>query len=521
MKYSNQHDEKPFTIEGELQDNEELPDADADDTDAAPEEGGRVEIETDQDATSEGDAPGKPTTQIGLLEALLKTLGTLFITAPEDYREAGNTTLGAIRRLARDQSDEIAKLRAELRQEKDKQAKRGTGEHARSWASTPTRQGSPDIKWSQGNPFTPPRAALPNPTTRVIQPGDARKQRQLLIRVRSKEEQGDIGETAEEILRELKDTRTQREEVEQLETARRLRSGDLLVQTTTVEAKKDLEENTTWLTERYTSASVIRKTYPVIAHGIKVEGINTNAWPEVKKKIERDNHRLHPDLEIMGIRWLSSAYRTKKYSSLVLDLPTPEIADALILNGIVDARETKNVERYDQAASLTRCYKCQEYGHIARTCKNEVRCAECNQAHDTRVHKEVAPAATPGCAACGKKGKGHTAYDADCPFRTKMRKCTAKRLAKKRPFYGQYQQRTGKGESQGGEKEMRAEESKASILGGGPEERKAALREKIKEYTQDRKPSKEESILIQTEIAKIRALEKEIAAGRIRERKRT
>ena len=478
-------------------------------------------METDQDATEEEDTPGTPSTQTGLFEALLKTLGTLFITAPEDYREAGNTTVEAIRRLAKDQGDEIAKLRVELQQEKEKQAKQATREQAGSWASTPTRQGSPDIKWSQGNPFAPPRTTLPNPATRVAQPGDARRQRQLLIRVRNEEEQRNIGETAEEILRELKDTRTQRQEVEQLETARRLRSGDLLIQATTVDAKEDLEKNTAWLTERYTSASVIRKTYPVIAHGIKVEGTNTSAWPEVRKRLKRDNQRSHPDLEIIGIRWLSNAYKTKKYSSLVLDLPTPEIADALILNGIVDAKETKSVERYDQAASLTRCYKCQEYGHIARTCKNEVRCAECNQTHDTRTHKEIAPAATLGCAACGKKGKGHTAYDADCPFKTKMRKCTARRLAKKRPFYGQYQQRTDKGESQGGEKEMRAEESKASILGGGPEERKAALREKIKEYTQDRKPSKEESILIQTEIAKIRALEKETAAGRIRESKRT
>ena len=97
---------------------------------------------------------------------------------------------------------------------------------------------------------------------------------------------------------------------------------------------------------------------------------------------------------------------------MVLNLPTLEMADTLILNGLVKAKEIKAVERFDQAASLTRYYRCQEYGYIARTCKNEVRCAECNQTHDTRVHTTVAPAAAPGCAACGKKG--HTAYNADC-----------------------------------------------------------------------------------------------------------
>ena len=425
------------------------------------------------------------------------------------------------RRLAREQDDEITGLRAELQQEKEKRARQVEGEQTESWNSTLTRRGSPDIKWSQGNPFVPPRGAPPNLATRVTQPGDARKQRQLLIRVRKEEEQRKMGETAEEILRELKDTRIQRQGVEQLETARRLRSGDLLVQTTTVDAKEDLEKNTTWLTGRYASARVIRKTYPVIAHGIKVEGFSINAWPEAKKKLERDNQRLYPNLEIAGVRWLSNAYKTKKYSSLVLDLLTPEMADALILNGIISEKETKSVERFDQAASLTRCYRCQEYGHIARTCKNEVRCAECNQAHDTRTHRETAPKATPGCAACGKGG--HTAYDADCPFKAKMKKYTARRLAKKRPFYGQHWQETDKGESQERKRkeETNARKSKASILGGGPEELKAALREKIKEYTQDRKPSKEESILIQTEIARIRALEKEITAEEARKREET
>ena len=61
---------------------------------------------------------------------------------------------------------------------------------------------------------------------------------------------------------------------------------------------------------------------------------------------------------------------------------------------------------------------------------------------------------------------------------------------------------------------MKAKESTASIQRSGPEELKAALREKIKESTnQGRGLSEEESIQIRTEIARIQALEKEIATG--------
>ena len=62
MKYSNRHDKKLFTIEGEPQDNEELLDTDIDDIDAASKEGGRVDMETDQDATEEEDTPRTPST---------------------------------------------------------------------------------------------------------------------------------------------------------------------------------------------------------------------------------------------------------------------------------------------------------------------------------------------------------------------------------------------------------------------------------------------------------------------------
>ena len=60
MKYSNRYDKKPFTIEEEPRDNEELPDADIDNIDTAFKEGGRVDIKIDQNATEEEDTPKTP-----------------------------------------------------------------------------------------------------------------------------------------------------------------------------------------------------------------------------------------------------------------------------------------------------------------------------------------------------------------------------------------------------------------------------------------------------------------------------
>ena len=183
---------------------------------------------------------------------------------------------------------------------------------------------------------------------------------------------------AEKILKELKDTRIQRQRVKQLKTARRLRSDDLLIQIITIDAKEDLEKNTTWLIGRYASTRIIQKIYLIIAYSIKVEGFNINVQSEVKKKLERDNQRLYPNLKIAGVRQLFNIYKTKKYSSLILNLLALEIINILILNGIISEKEMKSVKRFNQMASLTRCYRYQKYKYIARTCKNEVRYVEYN-----------------------------------------------------------------------------------------------------------------------------------------------
>ena len=141
---------------------------------------------------------------------------------------------------------------------------RSQEKNTRSWASMPTRQGSPVNKWSQGNPFNIPQATRPSATNLVAQLGDSRRTRELLVRVKDREERKRIGETSEEILKELKDTQQQGQDVAQLKSALGLRSGDLLVQTTMIEARERLEKDTTWLTRRYPSAEVIHKVYPVI-----------------------------------------------------------------------------------------------------------------------------------------------------------------------------------------------------------------------------------------------------------------
>ncbi len=225
----------------------------------------------------------------------------------------------------------------------------------------------------------------------------------------------------------------------------RLRSGDLLLQTTTQEAREALEKDTRWVSEVYGSAVVVRKSFPVMIHGMRVSEFDTGNQAAIKERIEIENRSLHPGLEVVKARWCqgvgAAAGRGRKlYSSLVLHVATAEMADGLIRKHLIEASEMKRVERFDQAATAMQCYNCQGQGHMARECPNPTRCAECSQDHDTRSHQEKAPGAPKACAGCG--GTGHAAYEKTCPVRAKEAQRTRQRIANKPILYGPLRERS-------------------------------------------------------------------------------
>lgn len=179
-----------------------------------------------------------------------------------------------------------------------------------------------------------------------------------------------------------------------------------------------------------------------MVHGMQISKFDTNNQAAIKSSIESENRSLHPGLEITRVRWPASAWRStngrKQYCSLIVNVATSEMADRLIAEGLVYRNEAKLVVMFDQTASKTQCYKCQSYGHIARVCIRDVRCAECNQNHDTREHNSAAPTADKACGACQQEG--HTVYSPTCPWRVREWKRTMKRISRKAPFYNSPQQ---------------------------------------------------------------------------------
>ncbi len=73
----------------------------------------------------------------------------------------------------------------------------------------------------------------------------------------------------------------------------------------------------------------------------------------------------------------------KIFSSLVIELSTPEGVNEIVQKGLVGGGSLLTCERWERE----QCYRCFGYGHKAPQCSNEMRCGTCSEGHDSTHHK--------------------------------------------------------------------------------------------------------------------------------------
>lgn len=146
-------------------------------------------------------------------------------------------------------------------------------------------------------------APTPNWTGRDQRPAQNYKirRKEVKVTVKSREDKESVGKAdTRNILAAIK-TREPKEAVKEILAARRLPSGDILLSTLTEGARIALEKSTEWLGAIAPTAEVLRTTFPVFVHGVRVEGVNTNEQDRAITTICEENSLLHPELEITRI----------------------------------------------------------------------------------------------------------------------------------------------------------------------------------------------------------------------------
>ncbi len=145
---------------------------------------------------------------------------------------------------------------------------------------------------------------------------------------------------------------------------------------------------------------------------------------------------ISPGLQITRIRWLHAQRtpaqrmrdvcegRKKTRGSLIVGFLTEEMQRTAIRGGLIIDAQLFETRPFDKSLQVTRCFKCQQWGHTQAMCGKHARCAQCAGPHATTecMNERIS------CANCGK---GHRAFQCrECPsFQTYYEGIQRRRVA--------------------------------------------------------------------------------------------
>jgi hypothetical protein len=205
----------------------------------------------------------------------------------------------------------------------------------------------------------------------------------------------------------------------QVVAARRLPSGDIVLTTDEEQTRTKWITDQKWLKVFGTDARVKRREFIVLAHGIRVS--QAQEPQQAIQDIYKQNPKLQGTVEILRVAWTRKLLRTgRKMGPLHISVAEPEQANVLIRSGLIWDYELHDCEPFIGECQVTQCFRCYQYGHLARMCRNTPRCGFCagpNHATNDCIVKE--DSSKHQCAPCGSPTAQHTAWDHNCPVRTR------------------------------------------------------------------------------------------------------
>jgi hypothetical protein len=187
-----------------------------------------------------------------------------------------------------------------------------------------------------------------------------------------------------------------------------------------------------WVTCLGGNAEVVTPAYGVVVRNIPVTTFDPQQQEQMKNAFTGQNYQLLSKHQIIRMDWISKPRPDKATHNIVINFASKEGANAALAAEYVAWESMpKQTIKYSRACKLLQCFKCYEYGHITRQCRNAERCGHCAGEHLTR---DCSAPAEKKCALC--KGP-HPAWAQSCEHRKKEMARTEieKEKIRQQPFY--------------------------------------------------------------------------------------
>ena len=96
--------------------------------------------------------------------------------------------------------------------------------------------------------------------------------------------------------------------------------------------KKELKNNTQWIKAIENSVKILKKSYEIMMHEIRVQNVDAKKQNKTIEKLLKQNEMFHKNLNIIRMTWSKSVEKMKKtYSSLIIETGFSEKINRIII----------------------------------------------------------------------------------------------------------------------------------------------------------------------------------------------
>ncbi len=152
-----------------------------------------------------------------------------------------------------------------------------------------------------------------------------------------------------------------------------------------------------------------------MAHGVRTNRINIKNQQKALAELQAQNPLLKSNVKFLKVAWRKTTLKNGRLSGpLLIIVGTPEEANTLVREGLIQDHEPKTCEIFHSECNITQCYKWWAYGHSAMMCRKKQTCENCAKEHHSGGCPTPDDQRTYFCSNC--KGR-HRVWDHACPTR--------------------------------------------------------------------------------------------------------
>ncbi len=206
------------------------------------------------------------------------------------------------------------------------------------------------------------------------------KRREILVKIVKRKKMKEIQKRSiDQIFQEIASMSMMQQDL--IVLLRKLESEDIALHAMSLKAWAVLEKFQAWVKRIASSAHVMRISFAILAHDVHIT-LNTSNQKTIIKRLIKNNVKLHEDLKMLRIAWLKKIVKSEKiHSSLIVEIMIKTMMNRLLNVDILNSYQECSCKLFEKNCRITQCYRCFDFDHIARFCKNEECCFKCTDKH--------------------------------------------------------------------------------------------------------------------------------------------